>query len=500
MLRLTNVLLQTTAPSPLPVAYAQLMPLIILALLVDAVLVAVWYYVGVVLANNRVKAGAKDEFYQFIGTCIMVVIIIGTLVFASAAFYNVLGGTKLMSSSTISTLCTNIEGSTQLDVIGNSNSILSGPATTGGTNSFPGVCSLVSGSQTDITTQLDYPISAVSVIIANLTNQTAANLNYSFTIDAWLGFLSTLSPQVNLCTAAAQVTCIVPNPLTSPDFDIQFLYTPYAGYNIIYSNLSTFGNILSLSVESFIAQLLIITIFLYTWPYLLFGGILLRSTFLTRRLGGLLIAAALVGLLVFPVVFSAEYLSVGNGIQMASSSGSASNPTGYNSIYGYNAVTPLPGALSTAGSSIPGNYVVNFFVEPNIKGLADYYSCWPSGSTVGSTLTGGFVGNPGLLGSETVDIAYMLIPLASIFSLLRGLITGSGSLLSNANSNYYLPVNCAPANALSTFFGMLNAYGLIGVTAYLLPIINIIIVIASIIGLSGLFGGDTSLAGLSRLV
>ena len=483
---LLGFLLQTSLPN----AYTQLMPLVILALLLDAMIVAVWYYIGVALNNNGIKGSAKGEFYQFIGTCLMVAIIIAVLVFASTAFSGTLNDTQLMSQTAIGSMCSNVMTTSPLDIIGKTNSLLSGPATSTGTGSFPGLCTLVSSTTPDITTKLDYPISATSVIIANLTNQTAANLNSSFTIDAWIGFLSALSPQLNLCIdkPPGAIPCLIPNPILSPLFELRYMNTPYAGYGMLLSNLGTFGTLLNFSVQSFVAQLLLLTIFLYTWPYLLFGGLVLRSTFFTRRIGGLLMAAAIAGLMIFPMVYAFEYLSIGHGIQQTAIGGTSSNAAVANAIYGYNAVTALPGANN-------GNYVINFFVQPNIKTIANTLNCWPGGAP-SSVLTYGVPVPTGLFAAETADIYSLLLPGIGLWNSLKG-IYNLGTL---SVPSMDLPVNCKPQAALNTFFALLNAYGLIGIDAYLLPLINLVIFITSVIGLSGLFGGDTELAGLSKLV
>jgi hypothetical protein len=485
-IQLANILLQT---STLPNAEAQLVPLLVLALMLDALIVAIWYYIGVALNNSAVKGSAKGEFYQFIGTVIMVGIIIGSLAFLSTVYYSTLGLTKLMSPSTISTLCQNIQSSSQFNLIGGTNSVLQGATT--GTSAFPGICSLVNqNSNPSVTQELDYPLAATSVVIANLTNQTVTNYNASFTFDAWLGFLSQLKPTLGLCFDKPPLAeaCIVPNPYDAPLFDLDLSFVPYAGYSLISNNLLAFGQLMSLSVASFTAQLLLITIFIFIWPWLLFGGFILRSTFFTRRIGGLLIAIALAGLLVYPAVFAFEYTALGNGVPSAA--GTTNSVTGLNSTYGFNAITPLPGATSTVGNSIPSNYIVNFFVEPSIKGITTYYGCWPSGTVLGVT-------THGLLGSEAVDIGTLLLPLASVISSVRYI---TGFALGSATPSFPLPIACTPSGAISSFFALLNAYGIIGLSSYLIPIVNLIITVSSIIGLSELFGGDTSLAGLSSIL
>ena len=57
-----------------------------------------------------------------------------------------------------------------------------------------------------------------------------------------------------------------------------------------------------------------------------------------------------------------------------------------------------------------------------------------------------------------------------------------------------------PGGALATTMEMLNAYGIIGVASYFLPLLNLIITLSAIVGMSGLLGGNTSLEGLSRFV
>jgi len=485
-------LLQTQLPN----AAGQLMPLIVIALSLDALIVAVWYYLGVILNNPRVKGSALGEFYQFIGTVIMVGIIVGVLAMLSSVYYGAVSSTKLMSTTQIMTMCTNIETGSQLNLIGKTNSLLSGP--TSGAGSFPGICSLDNPSATaSLTNKLDYPLAASATIIANLTNQTVANLNYTFTVDAWLSFLSTLSPTIGVCfdTPPAALGCFPGgSDLTPPKFSLEAEFTPYAGYFLIINNLSAISSLLNISMESLIVQMLVISILIYVWPYLLFGGILLRSTLFTRRLGGLLMALALIGVFVFPAIYAFEYLALGNGIQTGTATGGTANPTGYNATYGFNAITSLPGAQTTMmGQSMPSNYVVNFFVEPNIRSIAIYNGCWPT--SAGSS--GGFPGITGLVSAEAADVIALLVPGVSLLSALKYLLDLSAS---TATPSFFIAIYCAPAGALNTFFGIMNAYGIVGIASWFIPLINIIITVSSVTGLSALFGGDTQLAGLSKIL
>jgi hypothetical protein len=163
------------------------------------------------------------------------------------------------------------------------------------------------------------------------------------------------------------------------------------------------------------------------------------------------------------------------------------------------------------GTVTTGNYVINFFVTPNMQQIAEANNCWPKVSTAGSVVallnpaTAGF-GASTLLGvgassplatAETADIFYLLNPLTNVGSAIGQLVSAGVTL---SSGTFFLPAYCPSQGALATNLEMLNAYGIIGVTSYFLPIINLIITLSAIIGMSGLMGGDTTLEGLSRFV
>ena len=62
------------------------------------------------------------------------------------------------------------------------------------------------------------------------------------------------------------------------------------------------------------------------------------------------------------------------------------------------------------------------------------------------------------------------------------------------------PIDCNRDQSLNLLYDFMRIYGVDGIAAYFLPLINILVVLTGIIGLSGVLGGDTALAGLSRLV
>jgi hypothetical protein len=479
-------------------AEADALPIVAIALVVDAAIVGAWYMLGAILKNSKITQSALGEFYQFIGTAIMAVVLIWGMLSVSGLFGTVAGSTKLMSPTAMSALCTQIEQTTNLDILRGSNSLLAGAQTQSG-GGLVGICQILQGSSA--TDKIDYPLASAAVIIANETNQTAANLNAAYTFDAFIGYLSQLAPYVAVCvTSDLQVEeCALPvlqqstggasaaadAAVTSLEVDViqtAFSYTPYSGYRMLYISLGALGSMLNLSMETFVAQMIVVSMMLYVWPWLIFGGLVLRSTFLTRRIGGLLIAFAVGVVIIFPTVYAIEYLSLANGMPSVSGLLALATPMSANQVYGFNSITSLQNNM---GSSTPANnaYALNFFIQPSLYRTIQNDGCWPTG---------------GLITAEAADTASLLVPgytvIAAIYQLTSGALTGG------ANPNFPLPDGCQPANALNTTFQLMEAYGIIGVTSYFIPIINLIITMTSIIGLSGLMGGDTSLEGLGKFL
>lgn len=486
---------------------ANLSQLIIGALLLSGAIVAVWYFAGVLLQNNGVKASARSEFYQLIGTVIMVLVIVGALSTFSAAFYGAVSSTQLLNPSAVTNLCLNIATTSQLQLLYEGQGSLLTQSLSGQQQNnaqYGGICNLVnlgqqgqsqsqnSGilpfetqtqQQLTLTQLLDYPLASTGVILANLTNQTATNLNDSFVVDSFLGFLQTLKPTTTVCVGLPppSIQCLEPSAIPPPPprlFELDLGFSPYKGYQLLTDNMNNISVILTTALETFVAQLVFVSIFLFMWPYMFFIGIVLRSNFLTRKLGGLLMAVAVGMVLFFPAVYSIEYLSLGNGL-----------PSSYNNVFGFNAITTLP--ANTIPSSTQ-DYTINFFVQPSIKDIAMHNLCWPE-------LINPANNDPysiGLVYAEFLDVGYLLIPFTSIISTITafsGAVPASIPVLS-------FPASCQPSAALNTFYNILNAYGTVGITAFWLPILNLFITLTAILGLSGLLGGDTTLGGLERLI
>ncbi len=464
-----------------------LMPLVGLALLIDAVLVGAWYMIGSLLNNNTVKAAARSEGYQLIGTGIMVMAMLALLLVVGYMFFSVANSYTLLNTSTITGLCNGLHANSNLDALSSSTSLLIS------SGSFPGLCSIAGQAQSSspsFTSMIDYPLAATGVVLANLTNQTATQLNDAFLVDGWLGFLSTMSPNINLCIAPGElipIQCLI--PVVPPLLTMKFSITPFAGLKMIYDGFGALGTLMITAVESFMAQLTITAIFLYAWPFLLFGGIILRAVFLTRRLGGLLIAFAVGGILFYPALFSIEYLALGNGLaglmgynsqQSSAPYTFAANSTpaayGFNDIFTSN-LTFIP---ASADPSNETPYLTNFYSLPSMSTVAQHDGCWP------------YQGK--LTDAELAVIGYFLLPGTQVIAIIRGASPNSVPSFLDA------PIDCSRDQSLNLLYDFVRIYGVDGIAAYFLPLINLLVVLTGIIGLSGVLGGDTALAGLSRLV
>ena len=474
-----GILLQITSFSTVK---SDLLPIIVLALLLDSVIVSAWYVLGILLNNSRVKDSARGEFYQLGGTAIITVIVLTILVFAGNIF-SLISSSGAMSTSSMSSMCSGIESYSPLSLLGTGSfSLLKGFSSSSGP-SFGGLCNYISTQSNNptATSNIDYPLASAGVVIANLTNQSIVNLNSFFEVDFFLGYMETLTPSLSFCLQDfinPAGPCIIP-PEDDVDPAISFInatYTPYAGYSMVYKPMGVIGELLGTSLEMDVAQLLFIIVFLYIWPYLLFIGLILRATPFTRRIGGLFIAIAIGAVLFYPAVFAIEYVSL-SGMNVNSEIGSTGITL--STAYGFNGIT------TNSITALP-DYTPNFFVEPSIKKIAQANNCWPP------------YGNMALTQAE--DTGILLVPFASAVEGLLPLIKGASGGLPSTLPYFYLPSACTPTDAEGTMFNVLNAYGITGITAYVLPLVNILITLTAIIGLSGLLGGDTNLAGLSRFV
>jgi hypothetical protein len=462
-----------------------LLPLVAAALLVDAGIVAIWYFLGVLLNNGSVKAGAKSEFNQFLGSIIITAIILAGLFFYGNTMYNALNTTTLMSAKSMNTMCANIMqynnptlftiAPHSLSLLAPSNSLLSGTGSNANANTnqptFPGLCNML--SPTTIDGYIDYPLAATSVILANLTNQTAVNLNEFYDITTFLTWQSSVKPYVSITGGVqAGAAGAVAGAAAKITFTLYLQFQPYLGFaGSLGRTYRALGNLMTLEFIALISQLVIYSAFLYIWPFLLFAGLILRSVIFTRKVGGLLLAFAIGGLIFLPLTYSIEYLSLANGVP---------NYTNLQSAYGFNSIAPIPN--STGNIITP--YQLNFFIPPTVQGIADYAGCRNTAA---------------FLSEEFIDIVGLQTPVGGVKYFTGQLL----SMMHRTPANYqptYLIISCSSNAVLTFIYESYNIYGIISIVGWMLPLLNLAIAFAGIRAISGLMGGDTSIAGLSKLV
>ncbi len=505
-------------------ALQQWLPVVFLAMLASALLVGLYYIIGVAINSGRVKDTARYEFGQVIGTAIVVVLIIIALVVFSSLFSTV------VPRSSMQNICNTLKGG-QLDIINSAYSSGGSPSPT------EVICNNLingNGGGADITDNLDYGLGSTYVIVANVTNQTASNTNALYIFSTWISFLTTFRGGNEVCFP---VDCFSSD---LPAVSVAYSFGPLTGYDFI-----TKGVLLPLQTQAIflfqmnVMQLIIVILMLYMWPYLLAAGMILRATIIGRRIGGLLIAIAVTAVIVYPLVFLSEYVSLtSNNLYPIGVPANAIPATFSNS-----APTSFLGTGTTSNSfsnlniyELPTNdfpfnsfdnqyygkieyqpdsantvlYKFNAFVFPRLDEVINADGCWPEVWVPGGPW--GFLVNPvvgiaqQLTAGDHISSGNLLETEGAFtaFYLAGGGVTGIanlvGTITSFSASIPYVPTTCTPPQAMQTFFDLVNVYSLMYVEGVMLPILNILISIVAIMGISGLLGGDTNILGLGKLV
>ncbi|BCS90915.1 MAG: hypothetical protein ARM1_0372 [Candidatus Micrarchaeota archaeon] len=438
----------------------------VVAILISFLIVAIMYAFGAVIDNNEIKERAVSEFANSVYSIVLLVAIFAFLLFFANVYISAISTTSY--NNYVAYSCNSLEGS-QLPIIQNKQSQAS---------LIYQLCNLYLnlGQLKGRAYQIDYPISTAAITLANMSNQTFSNTVDIYSIQSYIYYLSGLKAIFGICTPTAGCFAYIFQPKgsfqTPSAFGVRISYAPYLGLRIAYSSISPIADGISFAMNFMLGLLLIITIFIYAWPYLLAFGIILRTLSITRMVGGLLIAAIPIILLVLPTLFAIEYIAFNN----------AQSNNIYTNILGTDAANVL-------GYNIPQEkpngqlyyYQLNLFDEPNIAYLANALNC-----STGSNL----------LSMTSEDFGYLLIPFSSLFSSISSIINQQ----TKGVPTFYLPNYCSPKYAPYLVFYMARAYGIIASEAFILILFNLIIIVSGTSALSGLFGGDVGIAGLSKLL
>jgi hypothetical protein len=455
--------------------FQEWLPVVVAAIFVGAAIAVLYYMAGVVVNDRKVKSRATGEIVQAVGTAILTLVIISFLVFFGSFISSNVVTSSLANS--INSICYNSLAHSQLTMLNSEPTLGAGS-----------ICAMISNAKnnpTDPTTNLDYGIESSYVILANLTDQTANNLNGLYMYENEIGFLSSLRSVTTICSSE-KLWCAI--PIVARDVQYSLSYTPFAGYSFINQITGPLETQAVFVFYMFLLQLLIIFLLLFLWPYMLAAGIILRSLSITRGTGGLLMAIALGSIIILPLVMLIEYSALGNGTGTATTPLIGANVAlmaSTNTLFSVNGL-PLDKLLYAGNPSVLQNANViqynaiqpNFFVFPNVTDIAHYHDCFPSGGLVE------------LEASDSVQI--MLEGIIGFLSYAGGFVTGSPT--------YFTTIPCDANSAMSTAIDLTNVYGLISVSAFVIPLLNLIAVITAVRNLSYLFGGETEIAGIGRFL
>ena len=525
----------SAAPVPIATSYSAFtnwVPVIFAASLLAVLLAGVYYLIGYLLNNNRIRASAISELEQAGGSVLLVVLIIGVLYLVgtstSVSFTGILGN----HVSDFSNICNNYLSGAQVSML-NSNKFDNGlpEPTTAVCQNLIGAGGPKVGAADQITTNIDFGLAATYVVIANMTNESIGELNSLYNFESLIFFLRNLNPFIGECFPA---TCV--DPLAPTVENLQLMYKPYGGYVLHRTIMPMIVTQAILSNYMMILELIIVLMLLLFWPYLLGAGILLRTVPFTRRAGGLIIAATVVGVLILPTLFLIEYSALSNlhnqpfigssqipGMALCGF-GATGQSNGANILYCYTSATQLKtsyiykgvqpsgfkptmnACLSMPTSSMgnpfnkqPPCYVMmnlSLYAFPNAANLISFYSCYPNGSSILPTemtiLTATLVSNA-------------LLPVTALLSLfVNNFSIGSNGLIdfffSGPTGNVTCISQVAPHNIVAAITSLINMYGIIAVAGFILPILNALIMLSAMTGLSSLIGGETTIIGLSRFL
>lgn len=464
------------------------LPVIIVAVTLSIMITGIYYLAGVALQSKDIKSRAVGEFGQAVGTIIIVVMLIAVLWFFGTGELSL---ENVVSPASLSLLCGPAQlGASKVSILSSTGMINDVPSPT---NTICSVISLmapaassssslpsgISPGSIDITPRLDYGLLASYVIIANVTNQAADNLNAFYIFEGWMGYLSKLVSTTGICTPSP--TCIVPASPSGSKLSVTLSVTPLAGYLPLTSVNSSveFEAVLTFYILFF--QLLVILLFLFVWPYLLAAGVILRAMFFTRRAGGLLMGIGISVALIYPLMYVLEYGAFAN---------TNLSPIGATNLPSMQLSERLTdGTLTTYGSS-----GFNFFILPNAKEVIEVYGCMPPHDNL-------------MVGEVAAALPYYFVPglgpaLTLIYLLgnTAGGISPSISSILSYSASPNSGVVCTPDQAISTSLALLNLYGIVSVLGITLPMINVLIALAMITNLTRLLGGDTDLLGISKLI
>jgi hypothetical protein len=325
-------------------------------------------------------------------------------------------------------------------------------------------CTLVGGCGGTGGDHLDMAIN----ILNNTKTNVSLQLQYLFELSMRVGFIKSMGKYYDFSLGPGSEACLVGVCTTA----FGWSWFMWAGSSVIADSIDYSFSVMIPVISSIFAQFWMLKFIQATlFPSLLALGIILRTFFFTRKVGGLLIAIAIALYTVYPLMYVmlGSYMTFTprkfyypnndwtHGYAFASCAGGQYLPGGGSSNAPF--CTGFPGMLSFIIPGLPtavGNFGNADFMFRNGCDASDPNSC-PGGSVC----------------------------------------------TSNAGGDNYCGTNPKPdvyAGMRSEYDGVLPIVGYLMVPAFFIPLIIILVTVAFIRNLSPMLGGDVEIAGLTKFI
>ena len=461
------------------------LPIVAIAVLIGMSISGTIYLIGFLLNENGLRARGISEFGQSMAALVFTIMIIAILSFYGSVVSSTIVGGGV--GGAISKTCTTYLPYSSVNILQNAQIQIPGGSSVISTPTYS-ICNLINSAakkgSSDITPHVDYGLASSYVIIANLTSQAASNLNGFYVYEEEVGFLSSLRGVYGICETGP--ACLIPLQQASEGriLTVKASYAPFSGFGMLSLMTRPVETQAIFIFYSFTIQLIIILLLLQLWPWLLAAGAILRSISYTRTAGGLLMAIAVTSVIILPIIEMVQFAGLNGSVPLTTIGNQKPLPA-----------FSVNGLILGGDKSIPSDVItynsmnLNFYVFPSVTDVVNYNGCWPQEVLGGVTPTSSILTEEvrDSLAISTVGVGYAI-----------GFIFG-GFLSSTPQSSIY-GIGCTSSGAFNTAIAVTNIYGRMSVTGIMLPILDILIYIAAIRNISSLFGGDTSIAGIGKLV
>ncbi|NYZ78994.1 hypothetical protein H0N99_02500 [Candidatus Micrarchaeota archaeon] len=305
-------------------------------------------------------------------------------------------------------------------------------------------------------------ISVAINIMDNMKNKSVEQTQEIFGLAMRVGLIKSMGKYYDFSIGPGSETCLLGYCPTA----FGFRWDMWAGGSVISDSLDYAFSILLPLVSSFFAQLWMLRFIQATlFPSLLALGIILRTFFFTRKVGGLLIAIALGLYTIYPLM----YIMLGSymDFNVRKLYYPSNDPTHW-----YAPISCAGGGFMPGGADSNAPYCISFL------GMMSYII--PGLPTA--------VGNFG----------------AADFMFKNGCVAADPNVCPGSSCPS-TPGFCSPAPDVyagmrSQYDGVLPTIGYLMVPAVFIPLIILLVTISFIRTLSPMLGGDVEIAGLTRIL